>query len=85
MDDLKPRTFLPEKLITLSKPENVTRHVLISHGPYHGFNNDYYIHASKNFPGVFAIVGAMDPALDRIPARMIANRPLALTGYRILP
>ena len=27
----------------------------------------------------------MDPALDRIPARMIANRKLGMTGYRILP
>ena len=83
--DLKPRTFTPETLIALGKTENVTRHVLISHGPYHGFNNDYYIHAAKKYPGVFAIVGAMDPALDRIPARMITNRRLSITGYRILP
>ena len=83
--DLKPRTFTPETLIALGKTENIMRHVLISHGPYHGYNNDYYVHAAKKFPGIFAIVGAMDPALDRIPARMIANRQLGITGYRILP
>jgi L-fuconolactonase len=83
--DLKPRSFTPETLIALGKTENVTRHVLISHGPYYSFNNDYLIYAAKKFPSVFAIVGAMDPALDRIPARMIANRKLGITGYRILP
>ena len=83
--DLKPRSFTPETLIALGKTENVTRHVLISHGPYYSFNNDYLIYAAKKFPGVFAIVGAMDPALDRIPARMINNRKLGITGYRILP
>ena len=83
--DLKPRSFTPETLIALGKTEGVTRHVLISHGPYHGFNNDYYIYAAKKYPGVFAIVGAMDPRLDRIPTRMRTNRRLGITGYRIKP
>lgn len=83
--DLKPLSFTPETLIELGETEEVTRHVLISHGPFYGFNNDYLIHAAKKYPGVFAIVGAMDPALDRIPVRMIANRRLGITGYRILP
>ena len=83
--NLKPRSFTPETLIKLGKTEDVTRHVLISHGPFYGFNNDYLIHAAKKYPSVFAIVGAMDPALDRIPVRMIANRRLGITGYRILP
>jgi len=83
--DLKPRSFTPQTLIALGKTEGVTRHVLISHGPYHGFNNDYYVYTAKKYPGVFAIVGAMDPRLDRIPTRMRANRRLGITGYRILP
>ena len=83
--DLKLRSFSPETLIALGKTEGVTRHVLISHGPYHGFNNDYYVYAAKKYPGVFAIVGAMDPRLDRIPARMRANRKLGIRGYRIKP
>ena len=83
--DLQPRSFSPETLIALGKTEGVTRHVLISHGPYHGFNNDYYVYAAKKYPGVFAIVGAMDPRLDRIPARMRANRKLGIRGYRIKP
>ena len=83
--DLKPLSFTPETLIELGKTEEVTRHVLISHGPFYGFNNDYLIHAAKKYPGVFAIVGAMDPTLNRIPVRMIANRKLGITGYRILP
>ena len=32
--DLKPRSFTPETLIKLGKTEDVTRHVLISHGPF---------------------------------------------------
>jgi predicted TIM-barrel fold metal-dependent hydrolase len=83
--DLNPPSFTPETLIALGKTESVTRHVLISHGPYHGFNNDYYIYAAKKYPGVFAIVGAMNPALDRIPARMHTNRQLGIVGYRIKP
>ena len=83
--DLKPRRFTAEDLIKLGHTENVTRHVLISHGPYHGYNNDYYTHAAAKHPGVFAVVGAMNPALDRIPGRMRANRKLGITGYRIKP
>lgn len=83
--DLNPRSFTPQTLIALGKTENVTRHVLISHSIYHGFNNDYYIYATKKYPSVFAIVGAMDPRLERIPSLMRANRKLGITGYRILP
>ena len=83
--DLQPRSFSPETLIALGKTEGIARHVLISHGPYHGYNNDYYIYAAKKYPGVFAIVGAMNPGLDRIPARMRTNRRLGIIGYRIKP
>ena len=83
--DLNPPSFTPETLIALGKTESVTRHVLISHGPYHGFNNDYYIYAAKKYPGAFAIVGAMNPTLDRIPVKMRANRKLGIRGYRIKP
>ncbi len=83
--DLKPRTFTPETLIELGKTEGVARHVLISHGPFYGYNNDYMIHAAGQHPGVFAIVGALDPALPNLPAAMRANRGLGITGYRILP
>ncbi|MDG2213847.1 MAG: hypothetical protein P8M70_08465, partial [Verrucomicrobiota bacterium] len=37
--DLKPRSFTAKDLIHLGLSENVKRHVLISHGPYHGYNN----------------------------------------------
>ena len=83
--DLKPHSFTAEDLIKLGHTENVTRHVLISHGPYHGFNNDYYTYAASNHPGIFSVVGAMNPSLDHIPARMRANRKLRITGYRIKP
>ena len=83
--DLKPRSFTAKDLIKLGLTENVKQHVLISHGPYHGYNNDYYTHAAAQHPGVFAVVGAIDPTLDRIPDRMRANRKLGITGYRIKP
>ena len=83
--DLKPSSFTAKDLIHLGFTENVKRHVLISHGPYHGYNNDYYTHAAAQHPGVFAVVGAMDPSLDHIPDRMRANRKLGITGYRIKP
>ena len=84
-EDLKPLRFTPDNLIQLGLAERVTRHVLISHGPYHGFNNDYYTHAASRHPGIFSVVGAMNPLLDRIPQRMHINRKLGITGYRIKP
>lgn len=83
--DLNPRSFTPQTLITLGKTEDVTRHVLISHGLYHGYNNDYYTHAVAKHPGVFAVVGALNPALGRILERMQANLKLGISGYRIKP
>ena len=85
IEDLKPLRFTADNLIQLGLTEQVTRHVLISHGPYHGFNNDYYTYAASNHPGIFSVVGAMNPSLDHIPARMRANRKLRITGYRIKP
>ena len=85
IEDLKPLRFTADNLIQLGLTERVTRHVLISHGPYHGFNNDYYTYAASNHPGIFSVVGAMNPSLNHIPARMRANRKLRITGYRIKP
>ena len=45
IEDLAPRSFTAEDLIKLGHTEGVTRHVLISHRRYHGFDNDYYTHA----------------------------------------
>ena len=84
-EDLNPSKFTAEDLIRIGLTQNVTRHILISHGPYHGYNNDYYIHAASKHPGVFAIVGAMNPGLEHIPDHMRANRKLGITGYRIKP
>ncbi len=84
-ENLKPRSFTAKDLILLGLTENVKRHVLISHGPYHGFNNDYYTHTAVKHPGIFAVVGAMNPSLDHITDRMRANRKLGITGYRIKP
>ena len=83
--DLDPPRFTAEDLITLGQTQNVRRHVLISHNRYHGFSNDYYIHAAKTHPGTFAIVGGLDHTQPHIPARMKANRTQHITGYRIRP
>ncbi|MBR90007.1 MAG: amidohydrolase [Verrucomicrobiales bacterium] len=85
LDDLAPPSFSAEDLIKLGHSEGVTRHVIISHQRYHGFSNDYYIHAAETHPGTFAIVGALDPSLPGIPQRMRANRARHITGYRIKP
>ena len=84
VEDLAPRSFTAEDLIKLGHTEGVTRHVLISHRRYHGFNNDYYT-TPWRASGVFAVVGALDRAAGRIAERMRANRLLGITGYRIKP
>ena len=85
INDLSPPRFTAEDLITLGKTQGVRRHVLISHQSYHGFSNDYYIHAARTHPGTFAIVGALDYTKPDIPARMKTNRTQHITGYRIKP
>ena len=85
IEDLAPRSFTAEDLIKLGHTEGVSRHVLISHRRYHGFDNDYYTHAVAAHPGVFAVVGALDRTAGRIAERLRANRALGITGYRIKP
>ena len=85
IDDLKPRSFTAEDLIKLGQTEGVTRHVLISHGPYYGYDNDYMTHAAAAHPDVFAVVGALNPARPNLPATMRDNRMRGITGYRIKP
>ena len=85
IEDLDPPHFTAEDLITLGKTQGVTRHVLISHQRYHGFSNNYYIHAAKKHPGIFAIVGALDFTKADIHLRMKVNRSRHITGYRITP
>ncbi len=85
VDDLAPPSFTAEQLIQLGHSEGVTRHVIISHRRYHGFDNRYYTHAVAAHPGVFAVVGALDRAQGRIAERLRANRALGITGYRIKP
>ena len=83
--ELDPPRFTAEELIALGKTLGVERHVLISHQRYHGFSNEYYIHAATIHPGTFAIVGALDFTRPDIPARMKADRARHITGYRIKP
>ena len=85
INDLFPPRFTAEDLIILGKSQGVNRHVLISHQRYHGFSNEYYIHAATIHPGTFAIVGALDSTRPDIPARMKADRARHITGYRIKP
>ena len=85
IDDLKPTRFTAEDLIILGITQGVKRHVIISHRHYHGFSNDYYTHAVAKHPDVFAVVGALDHNKPNIKARIKANRPLGITGYRIKP
>ena len=81
-EDLNPSKFTAEALIIIGLAQNITRHILISHEPYHGYNNDYYIHAASKHQGVFALVGAMNPRIKAYP-RSYAHQ--SKTGHSWIP
>ncbi len=85
VDDLLPPSFTAEELLAVVRPEGVTRVVLISHFRYYGFDNGYLIAMAKKYPGVFAVVGALDHTQPEIEARMVAAKKEGVTGYRIRP
>lgn len=70
-------SFTPEELFAQSRPAGVRRIVLIQYSPY-GFDNSYVLDAMAQHPGVFAVVGMVDPR-DRPDQRI---RELAGRGVR---
>ena len=70
-------SFTPEDLFAQTRPAGVRRIVLIQYSPY-GFDNSYVLDTMARYPGVFAVVGMVDPH-DRPDQRI---RELAGRGVR---
>lgn len=85
VENLSPRSFTDDELMTIARPHGVGRVVLIQHTPFHGFDNSYLIDAWRQHPDVFRVVGMVDdlrPYCGRAMKQLLA---LGVTGFRILP
>ncbi|MCA9248464.1 MAG: amidohydrolase family protein [Planctomycetales bacterium] len=83
LDDLSPPSFTTEELVEVARANGVGRVVLIQHGPYHGWDNSYVIHAARAFPKAFRVVAMVDhysQSPGQQMRRMLDDR---VTGFRI--
>lgn len=67
----------------IAEPEGVRRVVLIQHHIYHGWDNSYLIHAARQHPERFRVVGMVDDTKPEPDVEMRRLLPLNVTGFRI--
>lgn len=80
----KPDSFTPEQLLAISRPNGVTRIVLIQMS-FYGTDNAYLLDALKRHPAVFSGVGILDHHAPGVRSEMIRLKALGIRGYRIFP
>lgn len=85
VDDLDPPSFNYDELIALTQPLGVSKVVLIQHGPYHGVDNSYVLHATRRYPEVFRVVAGIDDRREGTGELMRKMLPQGVTGFRITP
>ncbi len=83
--DLKPRSFLPEELLSIARPLGVRRVVLIQHTIYHRTDNSYIVDCVRRFPGVFSGVATIDESAPDAAYRMRLLQAAGVRGFRIVP
>ncbi len=81
--DLKPASFTAEDLIAAGKPFGIDKFCLIQHIYYHGYDSSYFKMVSAQYPGKFAIVGAIDKNDPTIEEKMKLDEGSDVSGYRI--
>jgi predicted TIM-barrel fold metal-dependent hydrolase len=82
--DIKPRLFLPQKILSVAQPSGVSRIVLIQMSHY-GFDNSYMLDAIAQRPKVFAGVAVIDSDTGHPEIEMRRLVGLGVTGFRIFP
>ena len=82
-EDVKPESFLAEDLIKQGEPFGVSRFVLIQHIFFHGYDPAYLIFAAEQYPGQFAVVGALDPEDRHLDNKMKLDAGSIVSGYRV--
>jgi predicted TIM-barrel fold metal-dependent hydrolase len=82
--DIKPRVFLPENILSAAQLSGVSRIVLIQMSHY-GFDNSYMLDAMAQRPEVFAGVAVIDSDTGHPAIEMRRLAGLGVTGFRIFP
>lgn len=85
VEDLKPRSFLPEELLAIARPQGVRRVVLIQHTIYHRTDNSYIVDCIRRFPGVFSGVATIDESAPDVAYQMRLLQAAGVRGFRIVP
>ena len=80
--DMVPGSFTPEELFLLSRPEGVTRTVLIQMSFYQ-YDNRYMLDTMKRFPGVFGGVAIIDENEPDVRGRMKRLAEQGVRGFRL--
>lgn len=83
VEDLAPRTFLPEPLLEMARKNGVGRVVLIQHQVYHGTDNSYMLDTLKRFPGRFSAVAYVDVASPKVVEELDRLQAAGVRGLRI--
>jgi predicted TIM-barrel fold metal-dependent hydrolase len=80
--DMKPASFTPEELFAHSRPEGVSRIVLIQMS-YYRYDNRYMLDCIANHPGVFSGVAIVDEHAAGLRSRMRDLARQGVRGFRI--
>jgi predicted TIM-barrel fold metal-dependent hydrolase len=79
---MKPRSFTPEELFALCRPEGVSRVVLIQMSFYR-FDNSYMLDMMRRHAGVFGGVALLDEKLPDVRGRLKALAARGVRGIRL--
>ncbi|HTV53458.1 MAG TPA: amidohydrolase family protein [Terriglobia bacterium] len=82
--DMEPKTFIPQDILSRAQPCGVGRIVLIQMS-YYGFDNSYMLDVMDQWPNVFAGVAAVDWNASHPEAEMRRLARLGVRGFRIFP
>ncbi len=81
-ENMKPPSFTPEELFAHSRPQGVTRIVLIQMSFYR-FDNRYMLDMMKKHPGVFSGVAVIDETAPDVEQTMRALTKSGVRGFRL--
>ena len=82
VQDMDPKVFLPETILSYAKPVGVTRVVLVQMS-YYGFDNSYMLLAIKSRPEVFRGIAVVDWKSEAPDASMRELAKHGVRGFRI--
>jgi predicted TIM-barrel fold metal-dependent hydrolase len=77
-----PRTFFPEDILGHARPCGVDRVVLVQMSYYHT-DNSYMLEVMRQYPGIFAGIGIVDPHGPDPAGHMLDLATQGVRGFRV--